>query len=213
MGTTIRICLTLNDLDNRLEVWREIKQISESTLNTNNIAILPTETSYMLAGNALNSDSVSRIYKLKQRPGIMPLSCAFASVNDAKKWVEWSDLAEILTNAFLPGPLTLILPHKRNIRGVTHSDKLGIRIPGLKALREILQSVDYPVTATSANRHAFPEPYTSQDCVDGADFIWDAGTLDKNPPSTILEISGKHYRILREGAIPEKRIRKLISAT
>ena len=68
-----------------------------------------TETCYGLACDLSNPDAVMKLFKIKQRPLDQPVSALFASIEDAKKYVEWNDEAEVLALKHLPGPLTLIL--------------------------------------------------------------------------------------------------------
>jgi L-threonylcarbamoyladenylate synthase len=189
--------------DLRLDLWFELTRCVIHVLRGNGVAVLPSETSYMLAGNACNKSVVERIQKLKNRPAGMDISVAVASPEAARKWVEWPGEAQKFADAFLPGPLTLILPKRIsvNCNFASSGDSLGIRIPGHRGLLNIISRLDFPVTATSANVHGRPEPFSVEDCVSGADFVWDAGNLPQNPPSTIVSLVAGNFHIIREGAI------------
>src|SRR3989344_9001978 len=74
------------------------------------LVIHPTETCYGVACDMTNPAAVARVFALKQRPLYQPISALFASVEEAKKYVEWNKKADELARDYLPGPLTLILP-------------------------------------------------------------------------------------------------------
>ena len=76
-----------------------------------------TETCYGLACDLANPAAVAKLFAIKQRPLDQPVSALFVSIEEAKKWVEWSDEAEKLAAEFLPGPLTLILPLRKKYIG------------------------------------------------------------------------------------------------
>ena len=191
--------------------WTDMKTRIFDVLKQGGVAILPTETSYMLAGNGCNAKTVQRILRLKNRPDGMSMSCAFPSWEAATRYIQSNPAAERLQEKFLPGPLTLVLPLMEGIKVyATATEYLGIRIPGLDALLEILAMFDFPVTATSANPHGSVEPYRVDQCVQEVDLIWDAGELGHQPPSTIIRIEPGECQILREGIIPGDRIRETI---
>ena len=72
-----------------------------------------TDTCYGLACDMTNPKAVTKLFEIKHRPINMPVSALFASLEEAKKYVEWNDMAEKLAEKYLPGPLTLILPLKK----------------------------------------------------------------------------------------------------
>src|SRR5262245_56720739 len=81
-----------------------------SLLQNGGVVAHATETCYGLACDLRNPDAVTRLFVIKRRPLTQPVSALFASVEDAKRYVEWNDRAEELARTYLPGPLTLILP-------------------------------------------------------------------------------------------------------
>ncbi len=81
-----------------------------TVLQNGGVVAHATETCYGLACDLSNPDAVTKLFAIKQRPESQPVSALFASVDEAKKYVEWNDRAEELAAQYLPGPLTLILP-------------------------------------------------------------------------------------------------------
>ncbi|MBN1355544.1 threonylcarbamoyl-AMP synthase [bacterium] len=168
------------------------------------VAVVPTETSYMLAADVTNRHAVERASALKIRPPGHSFTVAFWSRDGAARWTVWDDRAEKLARVFLPGPLTLILNIRPDapVQFAARGRTLGIRIPGFDPLLHLLERTDIPVTATSANPHGGPEPYRIEDCVPGADIYWDMGVLAENRPSTIVDLTVRLPVIRREGSIP-----------
>jgi L-threonylcarbamoyladenylate synthase len=198
----------LSEMTRNEELWQAIISSAVTVLREGGVAVLPTETSYMLAVNATDLQAIDRIRTLKGRPLDMQFSVAFADVSKASMWTVWDSVAQKLAARFLPGPLTIILPKRLKCPPVHASEgqTLGVRIPDFPPLLDILDRVDFPVTATSANPHGGPEPYSPEMCISNVNFFLDIGTLPRNTPSTIIDVSGAIPRIIREGAISAQRI-------
>ena len=102
-------------------------------LRLGQIVALPTETVYGLGADATNGEAVARIYSVKSRPQFNPLIIHVADARAANRYVEWTDEADALADAFWPGPLTLVL--KRRMRSriselvSAGGDTLAIRMP------------------------------------------------------------------------------------
>src|SRR5260370_40279537 len=80
-------------------------------LRAGEVVVLPTETVYGLAANALDAEAVKRIFEIKGRPSYNPIIVHVATIDLAKRRVAaWPNSAQKLANAFWPGPLTLVLP-------------------------------------------------------------------------------------------------------
>ena len=203
MEKTTRFQLTVQEaLENR-KYWSEtILPEMVSVLRRGGLVVLPTETSYMLGGNAACPETMDRLRVLKNRPDQMNMSVMFGSVETAEEWTIWPRQARELASKYLPGPLTLILKVRDDVKQFAATgETLGIRIPGQPLLLELFRQLDFPVTATSANPHGGPEPYSVDRCVKGVDLIWDAGTLSGQAPSTIVSVLDSELKVLRQGEI------------
>ena len=129
--------------------------IAKKTLEKGNLVIFPTETVYGLGGDATNIEAIKRIYQLKKRPQDNPLICHFKNKQEIKKNFLISKLDNILMNIFFPGPLTLILKRKKNsiINPLlsNNSNLVGCRIPNHPIANKLLNSINFPIAAQSAN--------------------------------------------------------------
>ena len=134
---------------------------AKDKLNKGGLVAIPTETVYGLGGNALNLESVDKIFNLKNRPNNDPLICHTNSISKIEKYVnEIPDVAYKLAEKFWPGPLTLIFEKKDIIPNKTTSNlkTVGFRIPNKEITLDLLKNIDYPISAPSANKFGYISP-------------------------------------------------------
>ncbi|MFX4806009.1 Sua5/YciO/YrdC/YwlC family protein, partial [Acinetobacter baumannii] len=81
-----------------------------SFLERDEVVAIPTETVYGLAGNALHDIAVAKIYAAKNRPAFNPLIIHVSGIDQITKYAELDEISAKLASAFMPGPLTLLLP-------------------------------------------------------------------------------------------------------
>ena len=187
-----------------------------AVLRAGGIMAYPTETFYGLGGNCFSDETVAKIYALKVRDAGKPLSL-IASDLDMVSRIS-SDLPPVffrLAEAFWPGPLTIVLPaapsfpEARTGPGRT----VGVRIPPVPWLREVVRESGFPITATSANLSGETEISDPQEVIrlcDGKiELIVDGGKTPGTKPSTVIRIGPEPPRILREGAIAAADLKKI----
>jgi L-threonylcarbamoyladenylate synthase len=168
--------------------------------------ILPTDTVYGLAANALHSETVLNLYRLKNRPFTQPTALLAPDLDMLFELVpELRGRAGVVARTLLPGPYTLVLPNPaRRYRWLTggNVDTVGVRVPELpEPTAEILRRVS-ALAATSANHAGGPDPARladiPDDLKDAAAVVIDGGELP-GVPSTVLDFTGTEPRVLREG--------------
>jgi L-threonylcarbamoyladenylate synthase len=174
------------------------------------LVALPTETVYGLAARADSSEAVARIYEAKGRPSFNPLIVHVASLGDAEQLAEFSETARALAAAHWPGPLTLVLPRRRDVslaEAVSAGlPTLALRCPAHPAMRAILAKLGAPLAAPSANRSGFVSPTTAAHVLatlDGRiDAVLDAGPCSAGLESTIVAVRADgRIDVLRPGPI------------
>lgn len=182
------------------------------------LVALPTETVYGLAAPIDQPELLKKIFSLKERPFFDPLIVHVHNIAQAKSLTsEWPDLADRLTKAFWPGPLTLVLeknPEKVSDLITSGLNTVGIRCPEHKLALEFIKQVGVPLAAPSANKFGKTSPTTvdhvkSEFSENEVCFI-DGGPCQVGIESTIVGIKGKTLTILRSGIISEKQIRPLL---
>ncbi len=171
------------------------------------IVAFPTETVYGLGGNALDPRAAGKIYAAKGRPSDNPLIVHLADVADAEKYCHTDRLFFRIAEAFMPGPLTVILPKKElipdNVTGGLPT--VGIRVPSHRVANELISLAGLPIAAPSANLSGKPSPtsfsHIEHDLDGRVDALIDGGDCEFGVESTIIRITEEEIVLLRPGAV------------
>jgi len=178
-------------------------------LKTGGVVIHPTETCYGLACDLTNPDAVAKLFALKQRPTNQPVSALLSSLEEAKKYVEWSEKAEELARAYLPGPLTLILPVRKDTPHVLYTTPhipaptVGIRISSHPLAQQLAETYGKPLSTTSVNIAGKPACYSVKEVeeqfgkLDDGVAVIHGEVLERKPPSRIVSLVNGHMKELR----------------
>jgi len=182
-------------------------------LEQGEIVAFPTETVYGLGALASHSEAIAKIYQVKGRDPSKQLLLHAADLEAIEPFISMRPkFLDLLARAFLPGPLTLILPAHPTLPWAT----IGIRIPSHPIAQELLQALKEPLFATSANLSGRTSPKTAADVfyeLNGAIAgIIDGGDATLGVASTILDLTRPSPFWVREGAIPKEIIRKILEA-
>ena len=177
-------------------------------LQAGEVVAIPTETVYGLAANALNPEAVAQVFRIKNRPHFDPLIVHIASWNQAEQYIDdIPDEAHRLAEAFMPGPLTLLLPRKSIIPDLvtSGSDRVAIRIPLHPVAQQLLQQLPFPLAAPSANPFGYISPTTAahvaQQLGDVVPYILDGGAAHIGVESTIVGWEAGQCTVYRKGAL------------
>ena len=179
------------------------------------LIVYPTDTLYALGADVFNKKAVEQVYKIKNRPFSVPLPVAVSDVDKIEDIAFINDKARVLSEKFLPGPLTLILKKKKCVSDVVTggSENVAVRIPGNDVALKLLSEFG-PVTVTSANVHGEKTPGVINDVKmqfkqKDIAFYLDIGRLE-GKPSTIVDVASDTVKIIREGVISEGEILDVI---
>jgi tRNA threonylcarbamoyl adenosine modification protein (Sua5/YciO/YrdC/YwlC family) len=178
-------------------------------IRTGGLVGFPTETVYGIAVRADDEEAIGRLFDLKGRPAHKPFAYHIPDTASLEGLVpEIPALARRLVDRYWPGPLTLVLPGP----GGT---KVGIRLPGHPVARRILRAAGVRVLGTSANRAGNEPAVTGQQVLeefpDQLACVVDSGRADLCESSTVVEIDGDTWKILRGGFIDARAIRNTLS--
>jgi L-threonylcarbamoyladenylate synthase len=181
---------------------------------------LPTETVYGLAADALNIRAIRQIFEIKKRPFYDPL---IVHVTCLKRLLELVELdAELLSTvsalveAFLPGPLTYVLPKKSWVPDLVTSGQItvAVRIPQHPLFQEVMIRSKCFIAAPSANPFGYISPtsasHVSQSLGGQLRYILDGGDCQVGVESTIIDLSRPTLRILRPGKITREEIQSVL---
>jgi L-threonylcarbamoyladenylate synthase len=185
-------------------------------LREGGLVAIPTETVYGLAGNAQDVSAVLSIFEAKKRPSFDPL-IIHSTREKIFQWVkDIPDAAYQLADAFWPGPLTLVLPKTACIPFEVTSglDTVGIRVPRHPLTLELLECIDFPLAAPSANPFGYISPTTAQHVQDqlgdAIPMILDGGACQIGIESTIIGFEGSQPCLYRLGGIAIESIEAVI---
>lgn len=178
------------------------------------LCAVPTETVYGLAANGLDEAAVRRIYEVKGRPAVKPLSLMVAGAEAFGQYgADVPQSAYTLARAFWPGPLTIVVKAAPCVPKLVLAggDTVGLRCPQQEQTQALLRACGLPLAAPSANPSGAPSPKTAGEVLayfDGRiDAVIDGGACGLGRESTIIDLTGEGYQILRAGALDEREIR------
>ena len=187
--------------------YGEALDLAAKIILTGGLVVFPTETVYGLGGNGLLSDAAQKIYSAKGRPSDNPLIIHISEPDDADKYAHTSDIYYRLADAFMPGPLTVIMPKRECIpHSVTGGlETVAVRCPSHPIANALIKECGVPIAAPSANISGRPSPtdakYVVEDMNGRVDMIIDGGECEIGLESTIVKIDGNSLTLLRPGAI------------
>ena len=181
------------------------------------IVAIPTETVYGLAANAFDEAAVLKVFQTKQRPAFDPLIVHVSAKEALRRLVtELPPGADELMNAFWPGPLTLVLPKRPEVPDLVTSglDTIGVRMPAHAMTQALLNELDFPLAAPSANPFGYVSPTTAQHVSDQLGdripYILDGGPCTVGVESTIVGWEADRWVLYRPGGIAVERIEEVV---
>ena len=182
-------------------------KVCAEILCSGGLVAFPTETVYGLGAIATDAGAAKKIYAAKGRPSDNPLIIHIAEPKDAERYAYTCPLYYKLADAFMPGPLTVILPKKSIIPNeVTGGlDTVAIRCPAHPIANAIIKASSVAIAAPSANLSGSPSPtegiHVINDLNGRIEAIVDGGSAEIGLESTIVKIDGDSLTLLRPGAI------------
>jgi len=187
---------------------------------------IPTETVYGIAANAADSQAMERLRRLKERSKNEPFTVLISQKQQASDYAgQLSWPGTTLVQRGWPGPLTLVFHVGRRRpagrkkltaeqgKRLYHRGTIGLRCPDHEEIRNLLTEVDFPVVAPSANRKGQPPAVQASQVLaelDGElELVLDGGRCRYGRASTVVEVKGGQYKIIREGVLDERIIGKM----
>jgi L-threonylcarbamoyladenylate synthase len=198
------------------EIGKDINK-AKQLLEEGQLVAIPTETVYGLAGNALDAEAVTRIFQAKNRPQFDPLIIHISALEKASLYANHiPPKARDLAKAFWPGPVTLLLERKPNIPDLVTAGlaTVGIRCPDHPLTSRLLDAIDFPLAAPSANPFGYVSPTTPQHVNDQLGekvaYILDGGPCRVGIESTIVGFDNDMPVVYRSGGLSVEDIEKVI---
>lgn len=192
-------------------------ELARNIIQSGGLVGIPTETVYGLAANALDVQSVAKIFEVKNRPSFDPLIVHSDSFEKIRGFVKNVPIElELLLKEFSPGPLTVLLPKRNSIPDLVTSglSRVAVRIPNHPLALELLRSLDFPLAAPSANPFGYISPtisaHVNDQLGDKIDYILDGGACSIGLESTIIGLENNQITVYRKGGLSIETIEKVV---
>ncbi len=187
-----------------------------SLISSGALVAFPTETVYGLGANALDSEAVKRIFLAKGRPGDNPLIVHIDKAENAEKYAYTGELFKRLSEKFMPGPLTVIMPRRENIpvEVTAGLDSVGIRVPLSLTARKLIELSGVPIAAPSANLSGKPSPTKADHVIDDlsgrVEAILCGDDCLVGVESTVVKITGENSLVIcRPGGVTYEMLKEV----
>lgn len=188
-------------------------------LRRGELVAFPTETVYGLGANATNDLAVARIFEAKGRPRFNPLIVHLPDIQAIRQYAVMNGAAYTLAEKFWPGALTLVLPRAKDCQlselVSAGLDTVAVRIPAHPGAQKLLEAVDLPIAAPSANTSGKLSPtdaeHVAKSLGDAVSMILDGGPCGVGVESTIVDVSGRKPVLLRPGGIAAEEIEEVLN--
>ena len=194
------------DFKNGIQDDAALRHCAELIKNGGLVAF-PTETVYGLGCNGFDEAAVKKLYEAKMRPPVKPISLCVPSLALAEEVAVFSDVARRLFFAFMPGPLTLVLPKRPCVPDMVTAglESVGIRVPSNPIALKLAELCGVPIALPSANlsgQGSLTDGETVFSALEGrVDAVIDGGNTEVGLESTILSLVDEP-KIIRQGALP-----------
>jgi L-threonylcarbamoyladenylate synthase len=190
-----------------------------AVLQRGGLVAFPTETVYGLGANALDPVAVAKIFAAKGRPANNPIIVHIPDAASVERVAAaWPEHAARLAVHFWPGPLTLVLPKRRELPAVVTAGgpTVAVRVPANPIALELLRAADIPVAAPSANLSSELSPTRAEHVHRGlagrVDLILDGGPAAGGIESTVVDVTRTPPRLLRPGLLHPAEIERVIGS-
>jgi L-threonylcarbamoyladenylate synthase len=192
-----------------------IRKASE-VIKSGGLVAFPTETVYGLGADGLNPVAAAKIFEAKNRPAFNPLILHINSVSMLRNVAYYSKgITEELIEKFWPGPLTLVLRKKVIVPEIITAghETVAVRMPANETALKLIEFSGRPIAAPSANVFGKLSPtsakHVHKQLKGKVDIILDGGKTNVGIESTIIEIEGNDFYLLRPGGLPVELIEKI----
>ena len=186
-------------------------------LKGGDVIVFPTETLYGLGADALNDAAVEKVFQLKGRDPRNPIPVLVADQEMLHTLVaKIPTVAQKLMDRYWPGPLTLVLPGRKNIPKplCNPTGGIAVRISSQPIAALLIKGLGRPLTATSANPSGKEPARTLQEAktyfADRVELFVDGGTLTSKSGSTVVEVIEDNVKVVREGEISASELQRFL---
>jgi L-threonylcarbamoyladenylate synthase len=171
------------------------------------LVIYPTDTVYGLGCDPFNIKAVEKLFKVKGERKSKPLPILASEMKAVERIAHMNEDAKKIANKYWPGPLTLVVPKKPALPSIVtcNLESVGVRIPNHKVALQLITLCGGLIVGTSANKTGEKPPKTAQEAAsqlgERVDIILDGGRAPLSQESSIVDLTSKTPKMIREGPI------------
>ena len=189
-------------------------------LKSGDLVGVPTDKVYGIAGNGLDATAVAKVYELLGHPEVKPLTLLVPNILVAATvWAGIPKAAHLLAEVFWPGPLTIVLPRRDTVPYLVTAGSytVGVTCPDNTKVLRLLRLAGLPAIAPPAILSGTTSLKSAEEMFTHLNgkihCIIDGGRCKKGDEQTVVSLTTQPYKILRQGLIPEERIRHVLGLT
>ncbi len=191
---------------------------SAEALRNSGVIVYPTDTLYGLGANGFDEKAILKVFEIKKQNHNKPMSVIVKDMKMARRIAYIDSKTEKFLNRIWPGPITVVLRKKDIIPCILtgNEETIGIRIPKSDFISKLAENLDFPITATSANISGENNLLHPSEIIEkfsnsefSPDLFINSGEIKNPAASTIVDLSRKTPKILREGIIGKKKTQEL----
>jgi L-threonylcarbamoyladenylate synthase len=212
------VATDLIEIDPERPSMRAIERAA-AAVRRGEVVAIPTDALYTLVADPLNLHAVGRVFAAKGRESIRSLPLLVSDIVMAEELAsEVSARFYLLARKFWPGPLTIIAPASSRVplKVTGNTGRLALRQSQSKVANALLERLAQPLIATSANISGQPTCTSGIEVfgvMDGSvDLVLDGGTV-AGTGATTIDVTEVLWKVIKEGAIPEKEIAEVLNGT
>lgn len=194
-------------------------ELAVEILKRGDVLAFPTETVFGLGVRYDKIGSFNKLVSIKRRPPDKPFTLMVGNKKMIYKFADVDKKAKKVIEKFMPGPITVLLKPKKDLYAhvTLNSGKIGVRVPGLENLCNLINKVKVPLLVPSANKSGEPPVHTTEEIIDIFDGEIEATVLGHievgSKPSTIVDLSeeGK-ITLVRQGGLSFDKIKEVYNS-
>ncbi|MBI5305087.1 MAG: threonylcarbamoyl-AMP synthase [Chloroflexi bacterium] len=186
-------------------------------LRAGKVIAFPTDTVYGVGASGFNERAIEQLYIAKNRERDKAIPCLLAHARELELVARLvPDAARVLAAKFWPGALTLVVPASSRVPKIliAGGESIAVRVPNHRVTRTLIESLNAPLAATSANLSGGSDPATAAEVLAQLNgrvpVILDGGPTRGNVPSTVVDVTTDPPRILRVGVISVEEIERVL---
>ncbi|MFH0713832.1 MAG: Sua5/YciO/YrdC/YwlC family protein [Candidatus Micrarchaeota archaeon] len=184
-------------------------------LQNNGVAIIPTETCYVITIDATSEEAAKRVLAL----GVVPSEGHPVLVSDlrmAQEYLNVNEIAVQIANAFMPGPVTVLVDRapESKLSPTMFPSAAAFRVSSNVFARALSNELGKPLAIFILPDKPIYNLKEIQDKFTGkVEAIVGAGDLPHTPPTTVVDVRSTPLKLVREGQMPLSEINALVTET